>query len=71
LRFEHPTGFEFLLVGLAEINEGVRIVTRQDDGLAGETVLEGIQRCAALAFGSFGAGGIFRVFAVDGGPFDR
>ena len=46
---------------------GVVILVGHDDDMAGESVAEGVERGALLTFGSYGAGGILRVTAIDFG----
>ena len=46
---------------------GVVILVGHDDDVAGESVTEGVECGTLLAFGSYGAGGVLRVTAIDFG----
>jgi hypothetical protein len=46
---------------------GVVILAGHDDDVAGESVTEGVEGGALLALGSYGAGGVLRVTAIDFG----
>ena len=46
---------------------GIVILVGHDDDMAGESVTEGVECGALLAFGSYGAGGVLRVTAIDFG----
>src|SRR5258708_2261988 len=65
LLFKEPGGLEFGVEVATGLLVGGEIVFGQEDGLTGEGVAQSVQRRAALAFGSDGAGGVGRVFAID------
>jgi hypothetical protein len=46
---------------------GVVILVGHDDDVAGESVTEGVESGTLLAFGSYGAGGVLGVTAIDFG----
>ena len=49
---------------------GVVILIGHDDDVAGESVAEGVEGGALFAFGSYGAGGVLGVTAVDFGAVE-
>jgi hypothetical protein len=65
--FERSDGPELLQESLGMALVCGRILGREDDGLAGETVAEGEEAGALFAGAGAGAGGFFGVGAVDGG----
>ena len=65
LALEITLGFEADEELFGEAHIDLQVFSGQHDGLAGEAVAQGVQRCAALALGRDGSSGVGGVLTID------